>query len=71
MAGLAFRGGSHELASASFDRSVKLWSLDDAAPMDTLLGHQAEVLAIDMGRQVRWRAAVAPTAAESWQYRQC
>ena len=57
MAGLAFRGGTHELCSASFDRSVKVWSLDDRTPMDTLLGHQAEVLAIDMLRQVSqpWR----------------
>ena len=52
VAGLAFRGGTHELSSASFDRSVKLWSLDDRTHMDTLLGHQAEVLAIDMLRQV-------------------
>ena len=54
MSGLAFRGGTHELCSASFDRSVKVWSLDDRTPMDTLLGHQAEVLAIDMLRQVSW-----------------
>ena len=52
MSGLAFRGGTHELCSASFDRSVKVWSLDDRTAMDTLLGHQAEVLAIDMLRQV-------------------
>lgn len=52
MSGLAFRGGTHELCSASFDRSIKLWSLDDRTAMDTLLGHQAEVLCIDMLRQV-------------------
>ena len=52
VSGLAFRGGTHELCSASFDRSVKVWSLDDRTAMDTLLGHQAEVLAIDMLRQV-------------------
>ena len=52
VSGLAFRGGTHELCSASFDRSIKLWSLDDRTAMDTLLGHQAEVLCIDMLRQV-------------------
>lgn len=40
---LAFRQGSHELYSGSLDRSVKIWSLDDMAYVDTLFGHQAEV----------------------------
>ena len=39
---LAFREGSHQLFSGSLDRTVKLWSLDDKAYMDTLFGHQAE-----------------------------
>jgi WD40 repeat protein len=38
--GLAFRPGSHTLYSCSYDRSVKIWSLDDAAYVDTLFGHQ-------------------------------
>ena len=41
--GLAFRYGTHELFSASFDRTVKLWSLADRAYIDTLYGHQSEV----------------------------
>ena len=52
MSGLAFREGTHELYSAGFDRTVKLWSLDDRAYVDSLFGHQAEVLAIDLLRQV-------------------
>ena len=64
MSGLAFRGGTHELCSASFDRSVKVWSLDDRTPMDTLLGHQAEVLAIDMLRQVSIPSA--QPQSEAW-----
>lgn len=40
---LAFREGTHTLFSGSLDRTVKLWSLDDRAYMDTLFGHQAEV----------------------------
>lgn len=40
---LVFREGSHQLYSGSLDRTVKLWSLDDRAYMDTLFGHQAEV----------------------------
>lgn len=38
---LAFREGTHELYSGSLDRSIKLWSLDDMAYVDTLFGHQA------------------------------
>ncbi|BDA48673.1 U3 small nucleolar RNA-interacting protein 2 [Coccomyxa sp. Obi] len=53
VSGLAFRQGTHELFSASFDRSVKTWSLDDRAYVDTLLGHQSEVLSIDLLRQER------------------
>ena len=39
--GLAFRDGSLELYSASHDRTVKVWSLNDMAYVDTLFGHQA------------------------------
>lgn len=51
--GLAFREGTHELFSGSFDRTVKLWSLDDRAYIDTLFGHQSEVVALDVLRQER------------------
>ncbi len=40
---LAFREGSHTLLSGSLDRTVKLWSIDDRAYVDTLFGHQQEV----------------------------
>ncbi|KAG2439576.1 hypothetical protein HXX76_004928 [Chlamydomonas incerta] len=51
--GLVFREGTHTLMSCSSDRTVKLWSLDDRAYMDTLYGHQAEVLSIDSLRAER------------------
>ena len=41
--GLAFRDGTHQLFSCSLDRSIKIWSLDDMAYVDTLFGHQSEV----------------------------
>ena len=34
--GLAFRKGSHQLFSASMDRSVKVWNLDEMAYIETL-----------------------------------
>lgn len=50
---LAFREGTHTLLSGSLDRTVKLWSCDDRAYMETLFGHQAEVLGLDMLRAER------------------
>jgi WD40 repeat protein len=41
--GLAFREDTHVLYSGSFDCTVKIWSLDDRAYVDTLYGHQSEV----------------------------
>jgi WD40 repeat protein len=53
VSGLAFRDGSHTLYSCGFDRTVKIWSLDDSAYVDTLFGHQAEVFAVDAARAER------------------
>lgn len=40
VSGLSFRPGTHTLYSCSYDRTVKIWSLDDAAYVDSLFGHQ-------------------------------
>ncbi|KAF6261907.1 WD40-repeat-containing domain protein [Scenedesmus sp. NREL 46B-D3] len=53
VSGLAFRDGTHTLYSSGFDRTVKMWSLDDGAYVDTLFGHQAEVFALDAARAER------------------
>lgn len=42
--GLAFRGRTNQLFSASKDRTVKIWSLDELAYVETLFGHQDEVV---------------------------
>ncbi|OQR79857.1 U3 small nucleolar RNA-interacting protein 2-like [Tropilaelaps mercedesae] len=44
---LAFRYGSHQLFSCSADRSVKVWSLDEMAYVETLVGHEDSVTCID------------------------
>ena len=36
MSGLSFRQNTHQLYSASFDRSVKLWSVDEMTYIETL-----------------------------------
>lgn len=41
---LAFRGKTNQLFSASKDRTVKIWSLNELAYVETLFGHQDEVL---------------------------
>lgn len=41
--GLAFRRGTNQLFSASRDRTVKIWSLDELTYVETLFGHQDEV----------------------------
>ena len=44
---LAFRLGTHQLFSASLDRAVNIWSLEDMAYVDTLFGHQSPIVGID------------------------
>lgn len=40
---LAFRGGSHELLSASYDRTVKLFDAAQQSYIETLFGHQEAI----------------------------
>lgn len=51
--GLAFRRGTNQLYSCSKDRTVKVWSLDEMAYVETLFGHQDEILDIDALAQER------------------
>lgn len=41
---LVFRRGTNQLFSSSKDRTVKIWSLDELAYVETLFGHQDEIL---------------------------
>lgn len=51
--GLAFRRGTNQLYSCSRDRTVKVWSLDELAYVETLFGHQDDVVDIDALAQER------------------
>lgn len=51
--GLAFRKRTHTLYSASADRTVKHWSLDEMSYVETLFGHQDKITGIDAGLRER------------------
>ena len=49
---MAFRKGSNQLYSASHDRTIKLWNVDERAYIETLFGHQDQITDIDtLGRE--------------------
>jgi len=45
--GLTFQRGTHQLFSASADKSVKTWNLDEMAFVETLYGHTDAISGID------------------------
>lgn len=51
--GLVFRRGTNQIYSCSKDRTVKVWSLDELAYVETLFGHQDHVVDIDALSQER------------------
>ncbi|KAL4728593.1 pre-rRNA processing protein [Fusarium chlamydosporum] len=51
--GLVFRRGTNQLYSCSKDRTVKVWSLDEMAYVESLFGHQDEILDVDALAQER------------------
>jgi ribosomal RNA-processing protein 9 len=66
VSGVTFREGSSQLFSASFDRSIKLWSVDDRAYMDSLFGHQSEVTALDVLARERCISSGADRTCRLW-----
>ncbi|MBE3045026.1 hypothetical protein IMZ48_21205 [Candidatus Bathyarchaeota archaeon] len=51
--GVVFRRGTNQLYSCSNDRTVKVWSLDEMAYVETLFGHQDHIVDIDALAQER------------------
>lgn len=45
--GLCFRKGKNQLYSASWDRTIKVWNIDERAYIETLFGHQDQIASID------------------------
>jgi WD40 repeat protein len=48
--GVAFSPDGESLASASADRTVRIWSMDDGTPVRVLRGHAAMVFSVAYGR---------------------
>lgn len=53
VSGLVFRRGTHTLYSSSWDRSVKVWSVDERAYVETLFGHQDRICGLAAGARER------------------
>ena len=53
ISGLVFRRGTHTLYSSSWDRSVKIWSVEERAYVETLFGHQDKICGLDAGARER------------------
>uniref|UniRef100_A0A8C7MWH5 U3 small nucleolar RNA-interacting protein 2 n=1 Tax=Oncorhynchus kisutch TaxID=8019 RepID=A0A8C7MWH5_ONCKI len=53
VSGLSFRRGTHDLYSASHDRSIKVWNVDENAYVETLFGHQDAITGLDSGSRER------------------
>ncbi|XP_021194043.3 U3 small nucleolar RNA-interacting protein 2 [Helicoverpa armigera] len=65
--GLVFRKNTHDLYSASKDRSVKIWSLDEMAYVETLFGHQSPITSIDaLTRERALTAGGRDTTVRIW-----
>lgn len=63
---LCFRQGTYQLYSGSLDRSIKIWDVADWSYVDTLFGHQAEVLAVDALRAERVVSCGADRTCRVW-----
>ncbi|KAI3934506.1 hypothetical protein MKW92_028264 [Papaver armeniacum] len=50
---LTFREGASQLISGSYDRTIKLWNVEDRAYMDTLYGQKEHVLSVGRDRTMR------------------
>ncbi|KAK3945133.1 WD40-repeat-containing domain protein [Diplogelasinospora grovesii] len=64
--GLAFRRGTNQLFSCSKDRTVKVWSLDELTYVETLFGHQDDVVDIDALAQERCVSVGARDRTARW-----
>ena len=53
VSGLVFRRGSNTLYSCSWDRSVKIWAVEERAYVETLFGHQDKICGIAAGSRER------------------
>lgn len=61
---LSFRRGTEQLFSASADRTIKIWSANEMAYIETLFGHQDIVIDIAGGLEVNQETCVSVGARD-------
>ena len=54
------------VASGSFDRTIKLWNVDSQMYMETLFGHQSELVGLDALKGDRLVSCGRDTTARLW-----
>lgn len=57
---------THELYSGSDDRTIKIWNTDDMNYIDTLYGHQSEVMGLDSLVRERAISCGRDTSVRIW-----
>eukprot|EP00163_Fabomonas_tropica_P021592 TRINITY_DN3770_c0_g1_i1.p1 TRINITY_DN3770_c0_g1~~TRINITY_DN3770_c0_g1_i1.p1 ORF type:complete len:244 (+),score=39.02 TRINITY_DN3770_c0_g1_i1:1159-1890(+) len=66
VSGLCFRYGTHDLYSASYDRTLKIWNIDEMGYVDTMFGHQAQMTCVDSLRRERAVSGSYDNSARLW-----
>ncbi len=66
ISGLAFRSQSHQLFTASSDRCIRHYNLDEMLYLETLYGHQFGITGIDCHRAERPISVGADRTARAW-----
>ncbi|KAG8525470.1 uncharacterized protein KY384_009114 [Bacidia gigantensis] len=62
---LIFRQGTNQLFSASRDRTVKVWAADERAYVETLFGHQDEIVGVGATYAV-WEPGIGLRECGKW-----
>lgn len=63
---LAFQQGTYQFYSGSTDRTVKVWDAEQVAFVETLFGHEADVIAIDCLHEEKALSCGADRSLRLW-----
>lgn len=63
---LVFRHNSHNLLSSSFDRSVRIWNVDEGSFIEELFGHTGKITSVDCLSRERCVTAGEDISVRLW-----